>query len=103
MKNSPASRYVKYLPAVALLALAGCATAPAHVELQQVKVAVPVACREQVPDRPAMPTEALSPGVHPFDLLRAALAEIDGREGYEVRLRTALEICTAPDQPAARP
>ena len=43
---------------------------------------VPVECREPVPDRPVMPTEAL--------------AEIDRREGYEVRLRAALQICTAP-------
>lgn len=75
--------------------LAGCASAP-RVELQRVNVPVPVECREPIPDRPAMPTEALAPGVLPFDLLRAALAEIDRREGYEVQLRAALAVCTAP-------
>lgn len=43
-----------------------------------------------------MPTEALEPGAVPLVLLRAALAEIDRREGYEIQLRTALAICTAP-------
>ena len=55
--------------------LAGCA-GQKHVEIQQVKV-------------PA-------PGVALFELVQAALAEIDRREGYEVRLRAALLICTAP-------
>ena len=66
--------------------LAGCA-GQKHVEIQRVKVPVPVECREPVPDRPVMPTKAL--------------AEIDRREGYQVRLRTALLICTAPG--AAKP
>ncbi|GAB2472298.1 hypothetical protein GCM10027082_24770 [Comamonas humi] len=78
------------------LALVGCATAPARVETQRVNVPVPVACDEPVPERPAMPTEALEPRVMPFVLLRAALAEIDRREAYEIRLRTALENCIRP-------
>lgn len=81
------------------LALTGCASAPPRVELQQVKVPVPVECREPEPDRPVMPTESLAPGADPFTLMRAALAEIDRREGYETRLRAALEICTAPVKP----
>ena len=75
--------------------LVGCA-GQKHVEIQQVKVPVPVECREPVPDRPVMPTEALAPGAALFELVQAALAEIDRREGYEVRLRAALLICTAP-------
>ena len=77
------------------LALAGCTAAP-RVEVQQVKVPVPVECREPIPDRPAMPTEALAGDADPFELLRAALAEIDRREGYEVRLLAALVVCTQP-------
>ncbi|EPD37968.1 MULTISPECIES: hypothetical protein [Delftia] len=77
------------------LALAGCGTTP-RVEVQTVKVPVPVECREPVPDRPAMPTEALADDADPFELLRAALAEIDRREGYEVRLLAALVACTRP-------
>ncbi len=78
-----------------LLALGGCATAP-RVEIQTVKVPVPVECREPTPDRPSMPTEALAEDADPFDLLRASLAEIDRREGYEVKLVAALENCKRP-------
>lgn len=77
------------------LALAGCGSVP-RVEIQEVKVPVPVECREPIPDRPAMPTDALADDAGPFELLRAALAEIDRREGYEVRLLAALMVCTAP-------
>lgn len=77
------------------LALAGCGAVP-RVEVQEVKVPVPVECREPIPDRPAMPTEALADDADPFELLRAALAEIDRREGYEVRLLAALISCTQP-------
>lgn len=77
------------------LVLAGCSSAP-RVEVQTVKVPVPVECREPIPDRPSMPTEALADDADPFELLRAALAEIDRREGYEVRLLAALMVCTGP-------
>ncbi len=80
------------------LALAGCGSVP-RVEVQEVKVPVPVECREPVPDRPNMPTEALADDADPYDLLRAALAEIDRREGYEVRLLAALMACTQPIRP----
>jgi hypothetical protein len=81
-----------------VLALAGCGAVP-RVEVQEVKVPVPVECREPIPDRPSMPTEALAEDAGPFELLRAALAEIDRREGYEVRLLVALMACTAPLPP----
>ncbi len=77
------------------LALAGCGSVP-RADVQEVKVPVPVECREPVPDRPAMPTETLADDADPFELLRAALAEIDRREGYEVRLLSALMTCTRP-------
>lgn len=83
---------------LAALALAGCSSVP-RVEVQTVKVPVPVECREPVPDRPSMPTETLAEDAGPFELLRAALAEIDRREGYEVRLLSALLICTVPLPP----
>jgi hypothetical protein len=81
-----------------VLALAGCSSV-SRVEVQQVKVPVPVECREPVPERPSMPTEGLADDADPFELLRAALAEIDRREGYEVRLLAALIACTAPLTP----
>ena len=77
----------------AVLLVAGCAGTPKYT---RVNVPVPVECMEVVPDRPAMPTEALAPGAAPWVLLRAALAEIDRREAYEVRMRTALDACTSP-------
>jgi len=77
------------------LALGGCAAAP-RVEVQTVKVPMPVECREPIPERPSMPTEALAEDADPFELLRAALGEIDRREGYEVRLLAALKNCTRP-------
>ena len=80
---------------LSVLVLGGCASAP-RVEIQSVKVPLPVACREEIPDRPSMPTEALAEDADPFDLLRASLAEIDRREGYEVKLVAALENCKRP-------
>lgn len=77
------------------LALAGCGTAP-RVEIQTVKVPVPVECPEPTPERQSMPAEALAEGADPFDLLRASLAEIDRRKGYEVKLVAARENCKRP-------
>ena len=70
---------------------AGCTTTPTLV-----KVPVPVECKEPVPDRPVMPTESLAPGVAAWELLRAALSEIDRREAYEIKLRAGLVACTTP-------
>ena len=75
--------------------LTGCASAP-RVETSEVRVPVPVACIEPVPPRPAMPTEALRPGITIDDFARAAMAEIERREGYEGQLLTALENCRRP-------
>lgn len=87
------------LLAVVAALMAGCTTLPARVELQQVKVAVPVECKEPVPARPAMPTEALRRGATVDDFARAALAELERREGYEGELLTALENCRKPIEP----
>lgn len=78
--------------------LAGCA-APAPV-VTTVRVPVPVACTETVPDRPAMPTEstaARNTATFTLDAHLARLqAEVDVREDYELQLRTALVACTRP-------
>jgi len=81
-----------------LLALAGCETTP-RVEIQRVNVAVPVECKEPIPDRPVMPTEALRPGATVDQYAQASMAEIERREGYEVQLVAALAICTRPVKP----
>jgi type IV pilus biogenesis protein CpaD/CtpE len=84
---------MKLILIAAALALAGCATTPG---IATVNVPVPVECRETVPDRPVMPTEQFTekPALDVYQ--RAARAEIERREGYEIKLRTALEACTAP-------
>lgn len=46
---------------------------------------------------------ALAEDADPFALLRAALAEADHCEGYEVRLLAALLTCTRPVGPSLRP
>lgn len=78
-----------------LAMLSGCAAQPV-VQLQQVKVPVPVVCQEQIPERPVMPTEALRPPVTLDAFARAAMAEIERREGYEQQLLVGLRACTAP-------
>lgn len=88
---------VLFVPTLAAALLgAGCAGKPQYT---RVNVPVPVACDEDVPDRPVMPTEALALGAEPWVLLRAALSEIDRREAYEVRLAAALVNCTRPMRP----
>lgn len=71
---------------VAAMALAGCAAQPPVVY-------VPKVCSEPEPERPSMPTEDLQPGVDLDTFTQAAIAEIERREGYEVRLRTAFSNC----------
>lgn len=81
---------------------AGQLTAPTEVRNVPVpiKVPVPVECRESVPPRPVMPTEQFSqkPGLD--DFTKAALAELEIREGYETRLRQVADTCTKPLKPA---
>lgn len=43
-----------------------------------------------------MPTDVLTDDADPYQVLSAALAEIERREGYEIQLRAALAICTRP-------
>lgn len=90
---------MKTILIAAALALAGCTTIPAATVT---KVPVPVECKEKVPDRPIMPTEELKtrPTKPTLDQLgKSRAAEIERREGYEIKLRTALEACTAPIKP----
>lgn len=84
-----------------LLLLAGCATEP-QVQVRTVRVPVPIACQEPVPDRPSMPTEHLPHDATIADFTRAAIAELARREGYELQLITALDNCRAPIAPASR-
>ncbi|MBL7089519.1 MAG: hypothetical protein ISS20_11965 [Acidovorax sp.] len=80
--------------------LGGCASPAPRIEIQRVNVAVPVECEEPIPTRPVMPTEALRPGATVDQFAQAAMAEIERREGYEVQLVAALEVCTGSIDPA---
>lgn len=64
--------------------------------MQTVKVPVPVECKEKEPDRPIMPTDKLQPGASLDAVVQATTAEIERREGYEIKLVTALRACIAP-------
>lgn len=88
--------YIAAALSLLLFACVGCSSTPV---LTEVKVAVPVECREKVPDRPAMPTEGFSAKPTLDQLSVARAAEIEIREGYETLLRTALEACKAPIKP----
>ena len=94
-KYSPKYSGLAALAIVALLA--GCATAPPST---RVHTSVPVVCKEQEPERPVMPTDSLRPGAPPWLLHQSALAEIDRREAYEIKLVTALRACIAPLEPS---
>lgn len=90
----------RLLIALACAALAACAHNPPVAPALPPRVVVPVQCEETIPDRPAMPTDALPDDSKVDPYVQAAAAEIELREGYEVKLRTALEACTKPIQPS---
>ena len=78
------------------LMLAGCGASVPRLEIQRVSVPVPVECKEPVPERPVMPTEALASTATLDQFTQAAMAEIERREGYEGELLAALENCRKP-------
>lgn len=83
------------LLSVALAAglLSACGASLPKVEIQTVKVAVPVPCQEPEPARPVMPTEHLAGDAGVDAYVQAAAAEIKRREGYEIQLVAALRNC----------
>ncbi len=93
MKFTPRAFGLLYLVALAI-ALPGC-----QATLQTIKVPVAVECKEEIPERPVMPTEqfTVKPTVDQF--VQAAQVEILRRQGYEQRLDAALRACTAPIAP----
>ena len=98
MKKIPLS--LKLAALSAALIQVGCATTPDPViDVRTVNVAVPVPCREPVPDRPSFPMDGLKPGTSLNQFVSAALAERLIRDGYELQLETALRACTEPAPP----
>lgn len=88
-------RTASILVAACACLASACATKPEPIiDVRTVNVAVPVPCRETVPERPSMPTETLPEQPTLDQFVAAATAEIELREGYEGQLRTALVACT---------
>ena len=95
MKKRPLSLKLAALSAAVIQI--GFATAPEPViDVRTVNVAVPVPCREPVPEKPAFPMDGLRPGTSLNQFVSAALAERLVRSGYELQLETALRACTSP-------
>lgn len=75
---------------VLLAALAGCAADPV---VREVKVAVPVPCRVELPSAPAWATQALSADAGIWDQVKALLAERSQRIAYSDKLLAAAQAC----------
>jgi hypothetical protein len=79
------------------IALAGCATVP-EPEIRTVTVdkPIPVPCRVAMPEEPAWAMDAIAPDADIDTLMAAAIAELEQRVGYEIRLKAAIATCKAP-------
>ena len=79
---------------VLVVALAGCA-GQVEPEPRTVRVEVPVAvpCRAPAVEVPAWATASLQKGDSLQTKVRALLAELEQRKGYEVQLLAALRAC----------
>ena len=79
---------------VLMVALAGCA-GQVRPEPRTVRVEVPVSvpCRAPAVEEPTWATASLQKGDSLQTKVRALLAELEQRKGYEVQLRAALEAC----------
>jgi hypothetical protein len=67
---------------------AGCA-GRTHIVTQRVDIPVPVPCRVELPPEPI--TLTIADDI--VSKVKALLAEIEGRQGYEAELRAAAEAC----------
>lgn len=76
-----------------VVVLSGCAATETRYVDRVVNNAIPVKCEAEKPVRPVMPTEVLPENATEFEVVRAALAEIDIRDGYEGLLVAALDQC----------
>jgi hypothetical protein len=63
------------------------------------RTAIPVECKEPIPQEPAMPTANLTETSSLDASVQAMAAEIEIRKGYEGQLVTALQACTKPVKP----
>lgn len=80
--------------ALLCLLLAGCASASQVIEKPvEVKVPAPVPCKAPDIPVPPWPLSAVPASASDFEFYKAALAEIELRAGYEVRLKAAVAAC----------
>lgn len=79
---------------VGLVALAGCA-GQVEPEPRTVRAEVPVLvpCRAPAVEVPTWATASLQKGDSLQTKVRALLAELEQRKGYEVQLRAAVDAC----------
>lgn len=79
---------------VLMIALAGCA-GQVEPEPRTVRVEVPVAvpCRSPAVEVPTWATASLQKGDSLQTKVRALLAELEQRKGYEVQLSAAVKVC----------
>lgn len=79
---------------VLAVALAGCA-GQVEPEPRTVRVEVPmlVPCRAPAVEVPTWATASLQKGDNLQTKVRALLAELEQRKGYEVQLRAAVDAC----------
>jgi hypothetical protein len=81
---------------IAALALTACG---GTLPVIPARTAIPVECKEPIPQEPAMPTANLTPESSLDTSVQAMAAEIEIRKGYEGQLTAALKACTAPIRP----
>lgn len=76
-----------------LLLLAGCASQPIAYAPIKESVAVAVECKIEAIPTPEWPTQALNDKNTLFEKVRAVLAELSLRKGYEAQLEAAVKSC----------
>lgn len=81
------------LVSLLVLSLSGCGLFQPRVEIREVKVPVPVPCKIIEPEKPVMPFQESDPDENIFVKMKKALAEIELRQGYEVKLEAAIKEC----------
>ena len=76
-----------------VLFLSGCAGNPS-ISVKEVYVEVPVPCKIEKPEKPVFPLqEANKDEDNIYVIIQKALAEIELRKGYEVKLEAAIDQC----------
>ena len=82
-------------PALIVLAalLSGCSAAPPKTSVIETKVQVSVPCDPGPVPAPAFPVDGLTGDEDIFAKAQTLAADIETREGYEARLKSAVDAC----------